>query len=355
MGKEYGDSDVEKAISEGKFPYKLVEFQGGYGIYLDESITFAPEDILAFIISNAKDIAAKNAGMLIKDCVITVPSFYNQFERQSILDAAKIAGVNVLSLLNDNTAIALNWGIERQFDENVTTVVFYDMGATKTEATLVTFKSVLENKKNKTIGQLTIQGVSWDNTLGGLAFDAKLVEYFKKNIKEKYSIDISKDAKAMAKLNKEAQKVKEILSANTDTFAVVEGLTSDIDFKVKITRELFEDLCSDLLDRSIDVIKNLIKDTQINVEEIQYFELVGGGIRIPKLQARMKEFLNRNELDKHLNGDESAVLGATFYGASMSSAFRAKEFKIKDYYNFNNYVTLLFQENNGKNIYIKSI
>jgi hypoxia up-regulated 1 len=233
LGRQYGDPEVEQAIKDRRFPYKLVEFQGGYGIYHDETITFGPEDILALLLSNAKETAAKNAGMAIKDCVITVPAFYTQFQRQAVLDAAKIAGVNVLSLLNDNTAVALNWGIERQFDsENYTNVVFYDMGATKTEATLVTYKSVQETKKNETIGQLTVQSVTWDKTLGGNSFDERLVLHFIKLIKEQHKVDVTEDSKAMAKLYREAQKVKEVLSANIDTFAVVEGLTSDIDFKV---------------------------------------------------------------------------------------------------------------------------
>jgi len=332
LGRQFIDPAITENKAYYQYPLQLNAETGGFAIPFDENITFSPETISSLLLGYAKDIATKAAGFSVKDCVIAVPAYLTQYQRQSIIDAAKLAGLNVLSLLNANVAAGIHYGIERTF-ENDTNVIIYDMGAASVSATLMTFRSIpdLNSKKNTTHGQVTVDEVAWDQTLGGRDFDRILAEYLSgiasKQVGEK--LDLQSNPRAFAKLMKAANKAKEVLSANSETLVSVEGLLGDFDFQVTLTRETFEKLCADLFQKALEPLNQIFARTTLSKEEIHSIEIVGGGVRIPKLQQVMQEYFGR-DLDRHINGDEGVVLGAAFYAATKSSSFKVKEFKVKD-------------------------
>jgi len=187
LGRKFDDPVIEELKDTFFFNYKLTENKNRnstFSITMDESTHFTPEDLVAILLSYSKDIAAKSSGTGVKDAVIIIPPYLTEAQRRAVIDAAKLADLNVLSLVNKGTAVAINFGIERQFEENATNVIFYDMGAGSTTATLVSYKASLDGKKNKTIGQLQVQSIAWDQTLGGKQFDRRLALHFAEKVKK---------------------------------------------------------------------------------------------------------------------------------------------------------------------------
>ncbi|CAG5986497.1 unnamed protein product, partial [Menidia menidia] len=227
----------------------------------------------------------------IKDAVVTVPAFFNQAERRAVLHAAQAAGLKVLQLISDNTAVALNYGIFRRkdIDASAKNVMFYDMGSGSTTATIVTYQTM----------------------------DLRLRDHLARlfNQQKKSPKDVRENHRAMAKLLKEAQRLKTVLSANADFMAQVEGLMDDIDFKAKVTRSEFEELCADLFDRVPGPVQDALTSAEMKLEEIEQVILVGGSTR---------------ELGKNINADEAAAMGAVYQAAALSKAFKVKPFLVRD-------------------------
>lgn len=228
---------------------------------LDGNVTYTPEELMAQILHKSKEFAETSAGQKINEAVITVPSFFNQAERRSVLQAAELADLKVLQLINDNTAVALNYGIFRRKEINDSTqyMMFFDMGASSTTATVVGYQNVKSKEKGfaEIIPQVSILGVGYDRTLGGLEMQVRLQNYLAKEFDKmnKTENSVFKNPRAMAKLFKEAGRVKNVLSANLDHFAQVEGLLDEKDFRLQVTREKLEELCSDAYDRIAPLIQ----------------------------------------------------------------------------------------------------
>lgn len=339
LGKQYNDQIMER-VPYFLYSLEKEENRNIYAIPYDTNITFIPEDLAGMLLNYAKETATKSSGFSIKDCVITVPMFWTQSQRQALLDAAQLAGLHVLSLINENSAAALNYASGREFSEQPQHVIIYDMGATSTKVALVQFKANVDSKTNKTTPQITILQQAWDTTLGGKQYDDRLVQHLIQEIKKAGGPDITKEGspRLYARLLKEAVKIKEILSANTATRVYLESLTSDFDFKGDITRQKFEELCEDLNQRATAPLQQILQAT--NITTFDGVEIIGGGVRVPRVQEVLAKFMNRSDLDKHLNGDESSVMGATFYAATLSSSFRVKEFKLKDVTPFSSGITI---------------
>ncbi|RUS14370.1 heat shock protein 70 family, partial [Jimgerdemannia flammicorona] len=206
----------------------------------NETAFFTVEELIGFQFAHAKEQAEATAQELVKDVVITIPPYFNQFERQAVLDAAELAGLKVLSLMHDETAVALNYAMNRKFTTEPLNHIFFDMGAGSTVASLVSFSNVVvkEGKRNKTVPQIEVLAVGYDRTLGGYEFDLRLQNYlgkaFEAQKKGQLKQSVFESDKAMAKLLKEASRVKQILK---------------LDFKTKVTRAELENLSQDLLDR----------------------------------------------------------------------------------------------------------
>ncbi|KAI8098795.1 heat shock protein 70 family [Halteromyces radiatus] len=299
------------------------------------------EELIAYQFQNAKQQAVNTAGEDVKDVVITVTPFATQHERQAILDAAELAGLNVLTLMHDETAVALNYAINREFTTTPEYHMFYDMGAGSTVASIVSFSNVevKEGKRTKSSPQLEVKAVGFDRTLGGHEFDVRLqkllADGFMDQYKGKVSTSVYESHGAMTRLLKEATRVKQILSANTETMASIEGLHEEKDFKMKITRKKLESLCEDLLDRVSGPILAALKESGMTVDDIQSLVLVGGNVRVPSVQRKLIDIVGTQRIAKNVNADEAAVLGAAFHGASLSNQFRlTKDIKIKDITSF---------------------
>ncbi|XP_051135545.1 heat shock 70 kDa protein 17 [Andrographis paniculata] len=287
---------------------------------------FTAEELVAMILKYAAGLADTHTKTSVKDVVITVPPFTGVAERRAMLVAADLAGLNVLALVNEHSGAALQYGIDKDFSNGSRHVVFYDMGASSTYAALVYFSAYNAKEFGKTISvnQFQVKEVKWDSELGGQNMELRLVEHFADEFNKQLGneADIRNSPKAMAKLKKQVKRTKEILSANTMAPISVESLYDDIDFRSTITREKFEELCGDLWDRALVPLKEVLKDSGLNVDDLYAVELIGGATRVPKLQAKLQEFLGRKELDKHLDADEAIVLGASLHAANLSDGIK---------------------------------
>lgn len=341
LGKQL-DSPEVKLLKELGYPYEFLEDEESKGALYKygSNATYKPEEAVAFVLSYAKQIAEAHAGSVIKDCVITVPPFWRHEERTAMLAAAQIAGLNVLSLMHDSTAFAFKYGFDNEAkfakEKEATNVVFYDLGATSYKVSLVSFASVA-GKKNKTTGTMTVRGVAWDQTLGGWLFDQivldLLVEQFKqKHPKVKPPIDQS--PKAMGKLRKEAERVKDILSANTMYKVGIQALHMDRDLMCVVNRADMEERAEKLgyWARLKGPIEEVLAQANLTKADIHRVEVVGGATRILRVKEAAKQFFEREQLDGSLNGDEAAAFGATLYAAKQSTSFRLREFTITDAY-----------------------
>ncbi|XP_041471131.1 hypoxia up-regulated protein 1-like [Lytechinus variegatus] len=318
--------------------YELGEDEDRGTVYFKHSddVIFHPEELLAIALNKSRQSAEGFAEQIIKDAVITVPAFFNQAERRAVLYAAELAGLRVLQLMNDNTAVALNYGAFRRSDFNSTpqNILFYDMGAGSTTATIVSYQLVKTKEKGiqETNPQLAIKGVGFDRTLGGLEWEIRLqkhlAEMFNKQGKTANKVETSN--RAMAKLLKEAKRVKKVLSANNDITAQIEGLLDDKDFKGHVTRAELEEMTSDLFERVGGPVERALKSSEMIMDEIDQVILVGGGTRIPKVQETLLKVTGKKELGKSINADEAAALGAVYHAAHLSKGFKVKKFLIKD-------------------------
>ncbi|XP_025784673.1 hypoxia up-regulated protein 1 [Puma concolor] len=271
LGKQEGNPHV--ALYRARFPEHELGFdpqRQTVHFQISPQLQFSPEEVLGMVLNYSRSLAEDFAEQPIKDAVITVPAFFNQAERRAVLQAARMAGLKVLQLINDNTATALSYGVFRRKDINTTAqnVMFYDMGSGSTVCTIVTYQTV----KTKEAGmqpQLQIRGVGFDRTLGGLEMELRLREHlarlFNKQRKGQGAKDVRENPRAMAKLLREANRLKTVLSANADHMAQIEGLMDDVDFKAKVTRAEFEELCADLFERVPGPVQQALQSAEMNL------------------------------------------------------------------------------------------
>lgn len=337
LGKKVDNPMVQ--LFQKRFPYYTIvpdERRGTVVLKHPEGMLFTPEELVAMVFKNAQEIAEHAAGQTIKDAVITVPVYFNQAERRAVLHAADMAGLKVLQLINDNTAVALNFGIFRRkdFNESMFNIMFYDMGASSTVATIVTYQ-VIKSKEGRFIEtnpQLTVRGIGFDRSLGGLEVQLRLRDHLAKlfNEQKKTSNDVFQNNRALSKLFKEAGRVKKVLSANPDHYAQVESLLDDQDFRASVSREDLERLCDDVFERVANPVKMALEAAGMTIEEIDQVVLKGAGTRVPKVQQKLLEVVGKSELGKSINTDEAAALGAAYQAAHLSKGFKVKPFNIKD-------------------------
>uniref|UniRef100_A0A8B9U1A9 Hypoxia up-regulated protein 1 n=1 Tax=Anas zonorhyncha TaxID=75864 RepID=A0A8B9U1A9_9AVES len=333
LGKQINNPQV--ALYRTRFPeHELVEDEKRQTVIfkLSQTVQYSPEEMLGMVLNYSRGLAEEFAEQPIKDAVITVPAYFNQAERRAVLHAARMADLKVLQLINDNTAVALNYGVFRRKDINATAqnIMFYDMGAGSTVCTIVTYQTV-KTKDSGTQPQLQIQGIGFDRTLGGIEMELRLRDYLAKLFNDQHpSKDVRKNPRAMAKLLKEANRLKTVLSANADHVAQIEGLLDDIDFKAKVSRQEFEDLCSDLFQRVPGPVQQALSSAEMKLDGIDQVILVGGATRVPKVQEVLLKAVGKEELGKNINADEAAAMGAVYQAAALSKAFKVKPFVVRD-------------------------
>ena len=320
-----------------------------HGVYLlvDGKESHTPEELTAMVLNHAEEFThlyGKEKGYeygKIQDCVLTVPSFATQAERKALLDAAKLADFKVLGLIEENTASALNFGMDKMYEEPQI-YLFYNLGASSLQVSVIKFHTYeLQEKKTrstkaKTVGSIEILGKAWDATLGGLAFDNRLVDYMADHFNREWhharghKKDIRDVPRAMTKIRIQANKVKHVLSANQEIPVHMDSLHDDMALSMHISRSQFEELCDDLMERAIAPVHAAVKNAGLTMEDITAIELIGGGMRVPKVQAGLSEALGEKELGMHINSDESMAMGAAFFGANVSTAFRVRHVGLQD-------------------------
>ncbi|KAJ7146046.1 Hsp70 protein-domain-containing protein [Mycena epipterygia] len=283
------------------------------------------EELVGMQFSYVKQLAESLAGEKVSDVIVTVPPFFSQFQRDAVVDAIEIAGLRTLALINDGTAVAVNYAMTRTFPTPEYHIV-YDAGASSIRATVVSFST-----SNATSGtQISVAGVGYDLATGGTELDRRLRELLIEAFNTKNKKDIREDKRGMAKLWKEAGRIKAILSANTEATATVESIAWDIDFKTKITRASFEAVCEDLNDRFARPIEDALRNAGLTLENITSVILTGGSTRTPMIQAAVRAAVGDEKIALNVNADEAAVLGAALHGASLSRQFKTKNIKVAD-------------------------
>ncbi|KAJ7353363.1 Hsp70 protein-domain-containing protein [Mycena albidolilacea] len=283
------------------------------------------EELVGMQFSYIKKLAEGVAGEKVTDVVITVPPYFSQFQRDAVVDAVEVAGLRTLTLINDGTAVAVNYAMTRTFPTPEYHIV-YDAGASSIRATLVSFST-----SNATSGtQIAVAGVGYDLATGGTELDRRLREILIEAFNTKNNKDIREDKRGLAKLWKEAGRVKAILSANIDATATVESLAWDIDFKAKITRASFEAACEDLKDRYARPIEDALRNAGLTLDNITSVILTGGSTRTPMIQAAVRAAVGDEKIALNVNADEAAVLGAALHGAGLSRQFKTKNIKVTD-------------------------
>lgn len=237
--------------------------------------------------------------------------------------------------MNSNTAAALNYGIFRRkdFNETAHNILFYDMGASSTVATVASYQVVKIKEKGYTEQhpQVSVLGLGYDRTLGGLEIQVRLRDHLARafNKMKKTKNDVTTNQRAMAKLFKEAGRVKNVLSANVDHYAQIENLMDEQDFRLQVTRDDLESLSADLLERVPGPIERALASSKLTLDQISHIIIVGAATRMPKIQEILTKFTQR-ELGKNLNADEAAALGAVYRAADLSTGFKVKKFLTKD-------------------------
>ncbi|KAI8325666.1 actin-like ATPase domain-containing protein, partial [Martensiomyces pterosporus] len=330
------DSDIAAAYRK-QFPNKMIKdpetgsvaFQ--YGSAANETLTV--QEIVAMQLRYARQLVKESEGIVVKDAVFTVPSFFDQSQRQAMLDAANLAGFRTLALVNDGSAVALNYAMSRTFTKPERHL-FYDMGAGKTVATVAGFYATPATKGSKTKKAtiIKVNAYAADSALGGQELDFIVREF----LAEKFAAsnpsasDIKTSARAMNRLLKEAKRVKTILSANTEAAASVEGLHEGIDFRTRITREDLEKASSHLVPRIRAPIDSALKASNLTIGDIDSIVLVGGGSRVPFVQQALSAAFGADKLSKNVNADEACVMGAVFKGATLSSQFKVRDMRLRD-------------------------
>ncbi|MBN3302496.1 HSP74 protein, partial [Amia calva] len=325
-GRAYSDPFIQS--TKPTLPFELAQMPTGTtGIklmYMEEEKVFSIEQITGMLLTKLKETAESALKKPVADCVISVPCFYTDAERRSVVDAAQIAGLNCLRLMNETTAVALAYGIYKQDlpapEEKPRTVVFVDLGHSSYQVSVCAF--------NK--GKLKVLATAFDIALGGKDFDEMLVNHFCEEFGKKYKLDVKSKTRALLRLYQECEKLKKLMSANSSDLPMnIECFMNDIDVSGKLNRGAFEEMCAGLLTRVEIPLRSVLEQARLKKEDIYSVEIVGGATRIPAIKERIGKFFGK-ELSTTLNADEAVARGCALQCAILSPAFKVREFSITD-------------------------
>ncbi|XP_010789398.1 heat shock 70 kDa protein 4-like [Notothenia coriiceps] len=293
-------------------------------MYMEEERVFSIEQVTGMLLTKLKETAESAMKKPVVDCVISVPSYFTDPERRSVMDAAQIAGLNCLRLMNDSTAVTLAYGIYKQDlpapEEKPRIVLFVDVGHSGYQVSVCAF--------NK--GKLKILATAFDPELGGKSFDNILVNHFCEEFGKKYKLDVKTKPRALVRLYQECEKLKRLMSANSSDLPLnIECFMNDIDVSGKLNRGQFEEMCAGLLAKVEGPLRSVMEQTKLKKEDIYAVEIVGGASRMPAIKERIGKFFGK-ELSTTLNADEAVARGCALQCAILSPAFKVREFSITD-------------------------
>ncbi|XP_061690581.1 heat shock 70 kDa protein 4b [Syngnathoides biaculeatus] len=325
-GRSFSDPFVQRLKSS--LVYDVAQMPTGTtGIkvmYMEEEKVFSIEQVTAMLLTKLKETAESALKKPVADCVVSVPCYYTDSERRSVVDAAQIAGLNCLRLMNETTAVALAYGIYKQDlpapEEKARNVVFVDLGHSGYQTSVCAF--------NK--GKLKVLATACDPELGGKDFDEVLVKYFCEEFGKKYKLDVKSKPRALVRLYMECEKLKKLMSANSSDLPLnIECFMNEIDVTGKLNRGQFEEMSGDLLAKVEPPLQSLLEQAKLKKDDIYAVEIVGGASRIPAVKERISKFFGK-ELNTTLNADEAVARGSALQCAILSPAFKVREFSITD-------------------------
>lgn len=303
------------------FPFKLVSKDSKPVVKVDVNMqpkTFTPEEISAMVLGKMKEIAESYLGKTVTHAVVTVPAYFNDAQRQATKDAGTIAGLTVLRVVNEPTAAAIAYGLDKTGDERQ--IVVYDLGGGTFDVSLLSIDN----------GVFEVLATAGDTHLGGEDFDHRVMDYFVKLYNKKHDVDITKDLKTMGKLKREVEKAKRTLSSQMSTRIEIEAFHEGKDFSETLTRAKFEELNMDLFKRTLKPVEQVLKDAKVKKADVSDIVLVGGSTRIPKVQALLEEFFNGRKASKGINPDEAVAFGAAVQGGVLSGEEGTGEIVLMD-------------------------
>ncbi|KAF8667202.1 hypothetical protein AX14_006368, partial [Amanita brunnescens Koide BX004] len=308
IGRKFNDAKVQadikyfafKVINKAGKPYIEVEYKG-------ETKQFSPEEISSMILFKMKEIAESYLGSTVTSAVVTVPAHFNESQRQATKDAGTIAGLNMLCIINEPSAAAIAYGLDKKVlgERNV---LIFDLGGGTFDVSLV----IMEE------GIFEVKATAGDPQLGGEDFDNRLVNHFVQEFKRKNKKDLTSSPRAVRRLRAACERAKRALSSATQTFIEIDSLFEGIDFCTSLTRARFEELCQDLFRSTLEPVEKVLRDSKIDKSNVHEIVLVGGSTRIPCIVKLVSDFFNGKELNKTINPDEAVVYGAAVQAAIYS-------------------------------------
>ncbi|XP_030853113.1 heat shock 70 kDa protein IV-like [Strongylocentrotus purpuratus] len=308
IGRRFTDDNV---LSDMKhWPFTVIN-QGGKPVlqaeYMGENKTLAPEEISSMVLTKMKETAEAYLGQQITDAVVTFPAYFNDAQRQATKDAGVIAGLNVLRIINEPTAAALAYGLDKKLKGEQHVLIFDLGGGTFDVSILVIDDDIFE-----------VKSTAGDTHLGGEDFDDRLVDYLAEEFKRNHRKDMRSNPRSLRRLRTAAERAKRSLSSTASANIQVESLYEGIDFSTSVSRARFEELCTDLFKKCLQPVERAISDAKIDKNKIDTVVLVGGSTRIPKIQKLLQEYLNGKDLNKSINPDEAVAYGAAVQAAILS-------------------------------------
>ncbi|KAI9742997.1 MAG: ATPase with role in protein import into the ER [Claussenomyces sp. TS43310] len=319
IGRKFADKDVQSDMKH--FPFDVVEKDGKPHVRVEVSgskKTFTPEEVSAMILGKMKDVAESYLGKKVTHAVVTVPAYFNDNQRQATKDAGVIAGLNVLRVVNEPTAAAIAYGLDKTGGERQ--IIVYDLGGGTFDVSLLSIDN----------GVFEVLSTAGDTHLGGEDFDQRVINHFAKQYNKKHSVDITKDLKTMGKLKREAEKAKRTLSSQMSTRIEIEAFHNGNDFSETLTRAKFEELNLDLFKKTLKPVEQVLKDAKLKKDEIDDIVLVGGSTRIPKVQNLIEEYFSGKKASKGINPDEAVAFGAAVQGGVLSGEEGAEDLVLMD-------------------------
>merc|ERR1712045_439105 len=306
IGRQYNDNTVQSDMKH--WPFKVSNAGGKPRLeveYKSEEKSFTPEEISAMVLTKMKETAVSDLGQEVKDAVVTVPAYFNDSQRQATKDAGVIAGLNIMRIINEPTAAAIAYGLDKKKDEKESNVLIFDLGGGTFDVSILSIEG----------GIFEVKSTAGDTHLGGEDFDNRMVDHFVTEFKRKHKKDLSGNKRALRRLRTACERAKRTLSASAQANIEIDSLFEGIDFYTSITRARFEELCSDLFKGTLEPVEKAMRDAKMDKSSINDIVLVGGSTRIPKIQKLLQDFFNGKELNKSINPD-----GAVAYGAAVQAA-----------------------------------
>lgn len=309
IGRNYDDPVLQndlkywsfKVINSNNKPQFEVMYKG-------ETVHYSPEQISSMVLQKMKQSASTYLGKEVTDAVITVPAYFNDSQRQATKDAGRIAGLNVLRIINEPTAAALAYGLDKISDKEVNVLIF-DCGGGTHDITLLSLCD----------GIFEVKATAGDSHLGGEDFDNRIVNYCINDFTKKHGVDPSSSAKSIRRLRTQCEKAKRTLSGTNQTTIEIESFFNGIDYSTVITRSKFEELCEDLFKKTIDPIRQVLQDAKVDKTSVAEIVLVGGSTRIPRIKQMISEYFCGKKLNESVNPDEAVAYGAAIQAAILSN------------------------------------